>query len=211
MSAAEILRAERAAMCDTFEAVGADAPTLCEGWTTADLAAHLIVREHRPDAMPGVLIGKGPLARHTTNLMEAAKSKGYAAMIETLRNGPPLLYRVGPGAFANVMENWIHHEDIRRANGEGPRVADAEVDAFLWKTLGLSGKMSARKIKPFGLELDAGNGRRRVARDAEPRVVVHGPPGEMVLYFAGRKDAAQVDIEGPPEGLRALADAKFGV
>jgi uncharacterized protein (TIGR03085 family) len=211
MSAAEILRAERAAMCDTFEAVGADAPTLCEGWQAADLAAHLIVREHRPDAMPGVLIGSGPFGRHTDRLMEGAKAKGYASMIETLRNGPPLLYRVGPGAFANVMENWIHHEDLRRANGQGPRPPDAEVDAFLWKTLGLSGRMSARKIKPFGLELEAGNGRRRVSRDAEPRVVIHGTPGEIALYFAGRKDAAQVDIEGPDDAIRALAEAKFGV
>jgi uncharacterized protein (TIGR03085 family) len=210
MSAAEILRAERAAMCDTFEAVGPDAPTLCEGWTTADLAAHLIVREHRPDALPGVLMG-GAFGRHTTNLMEAAKSKGYPAMVATLRNGPPLLYRVGPGAFANVMENWIHHEDVRRANGEGPRPPDAEVDAFLWRTLGLSGRMSARKIKPFGLELDAGGGRRRVAREAEPRVVMHGAPGEIVLYFAGRKDAAVVELEGPPEAARALAEAKFGL
>jgi uncharacterized protein (TIGR03085 family) len=211
MTAAEILRAERTSMCDTFSAVGADAPTLCEGWTTADLAAHLIVREHRPDALPGVLIDRGPFARHTTNLMEAAKSKGYGAMIETLRAGPPLLYRVGPGAFANVVENWIHHEDVRRANGNGPRPADPEVDAFLWRTLGLSGRMSARKIKPFGLELEAGNGRRRVARDAEPRVVIHGAPGELVLYFAGRKGAAQVDIEGPEEAVRALVDAKFGL
>ena len=210
MSAAGILRAERAGLCDEFEARGADAPTLCDGWLTAELAAHLIVREHRPDALPGVILG-GPFARHTQHLMDGAKAKGYESMIAKLRTGLPFLFRVGPGAFANVMENWIHHEDIRRANGQGPRPPDAEVDAFLWKTLGLSGKMSARKIKPFGLELDSGNGRRRVAKDAEPRVVMHGAPGEIALYFAGRKDAAEVDIEGPDDGIRALADAKFGV
>src|SRR5471032_787805 len=109
MGATEMLCAERAALCDTFEAVGPDAPTLCDGWTTADLAAHLIVREHRPDAMPGVVIG-GPFAAHTAKLMDAAKRKGYDSMIATLRTGLPWLYRVGPGAFANVMENWIHHE-----------------------------------------------------------------------------------------------------
>src|SRR5450755_2262896 len=145
MSAAEILRAERAAMCDTFEAVGPDAPTLCDGWVTADLAAHLIVREHRPDALPGVIIG-GPFAAHTERLMGQAKAKGYPAMIATLRSGLPLLFRVGPGAFGNVMENWIHHEDVRRANGEGPRPPDPELDAFLWRTLGLSGRMAARKV-----------------------------------------------------------------
>lgn len=210
MSASEILRAERAAMCDTFDAVGPTAPTLCDGWQTADLAAHLIVREHRPDAMPGVLMG-GPFAKHTANLMEQAKAKGYDAMVATLRAGPPLLYRVGPGAFANVVENWIHHEDVRRANGHGPRPSDAEVDAFLWRTLGLSGRMAARKVKPFGLELDAGEGRHRVARDADPRVVLRGAPGEMVLYLAGRKDAAKLDLDGPEDAVRALREAKFGV
>ena len=210
MSAADILRAERAALCDTFEAFGSDAPTLCEGWTTADLAAHLIVREHRPDALPGVLLG-GPFARHTSNLMGAAKAKGYEAMVATLRAGPPLPYRVGPGAFANVMENWIHHEDVRRANGEGPRPVDDEVDAFLWRTLGLSGRMAARKVRPFGLELDAGAGRNRVLRDADPRVVMRGAPGELVLYFAGRKSAARVELDGPEDARRAVTDAKFGL
>ncbi|MDQ1467586.1 MAG: hypothetical protein QOH10_2001 [Actinomycetota bacterium] len=210
MGATEILRAERAAMCDTFDNVGPAAPTLCAGWLTADLAAHLIVREHRPDAMPGVLMG-GPFARHTANLMEAAKRKGYTAMIETLRNGPPLLFRVGPGAFANVVENWIHHEDVRRANGHGPRPPDADIDAFLWGTLGLSGRMAARKVKPVGLELDAGEGRHRVVRDAEPRVVLRGAPGEIVLYLSGRKTAAQVELDGPEDAARALREAKFGV
>ena len=210
MSAAEILRAERASLCDTFGKVGADAPTLCEGWVTADLAAHLIVREHRPDALPGVILG-GPFARHTQQLMEHAKATGYEAMVAKLRTGLPLLFRVGPGALANVVENWIHHEDVRRANGEGPRPADAEVDAFLWRTLGLSGRLAARKVKGFGLELDAGDGRHLVARNAEPRVVVRGAPGEMVLYFAGRKAAAQLALDGPDDAVAALGNAKFGL
>ena len=45
---------ERADLCDLFRAVGPDAPTLCEGWTTRDLAAHLVVRERRPDAVAKV-------------------------------------------------------------------------------------------------------------------------------------------------------------
>jgi uncharacterized protein (TIGR03085 family) len=210
MSAAEILRAERAALCDAFAAAGPDAPTLCEGWLTADLAAHLIVREHRPDALPGVLLG-GPFAGHTNNLMERSKGKGYDAMIATLRSGPPLPFRVGPGAFFNVMENWIHHEDVRRANGEGPRPPDAEVDKFLWNTLGLSGRLAARKVKPYGLELDGGDARHRVAGKAEPRVVLRGAPSELVLYLSGRKSAAQVEIDGPEDAVRLVREAKFGL
>ena len=50
-------RAERASLCDLLAEVGPDAPTLCEGWTTALLAAHLVVRERRPDGGPGRGVG----------------------------------------------------------------------------------------------------------------------------------------------------------
>jgi uncharacterized protein (TIGR03085 family) len=210
MSAVEMLRAERASLCDTFDQVGPTAATLCEGWLTADLAAHLVVREHRPDAMPGILAG-GPFARHTERLMEQAKAKGYAAMIATLRSGPPFLFRVGPSAAANVIENWIHHEDVRRANGEGPRPAVPDLDALLWRSLGLSGRLAVRRVKKVGLELDGGEGRTRVLRAAEPRVLLRGAPGEIVLYLSGRKAAAQVELIGPVEAQRALSDAKFGL
>lgn len=36
---------------------GPDAPTLGAGWKTRDLAAHLVVRESRPDAAAGVIGG----------------------------------------------------------------------------------------------------------------------------------------------------------
>src|SRR6266852_3686614 len=123
-------------------------------------------------------------------------------MVATLRTNMPWLFRTGPGAFANVMENWIHHEDIRRANGRDPRPPDAELDAFLWRSLGLSGRMAAHKVRPFGFELDAGDGCRRVLRDADPRVVMHGTPGEIVLYLSGRKSVAQVDLEGPDSAVQ---------
>ena len=54
--ATEVLLKERAAMCDTFEKFGPDAPTLCEGWLTLDLAAHLVAREARSDAAVGLVV-----------------------------------------------------------------------------------------------------------------------------------------------------------
>ncbi|HEX6919337.1 MAG TPA: maleylpyruvate isomerase family mycothiol-dependent enzyme, partial [Actinomycetes bacterium] len=57
-----IARAERAALSDLLESLGPDAPTLCEGWDTRDLAAHLVVRERRMDAAPGIVLR--PLAGH---------------------------------------------------------------------------------------------------------------------------------------------------
>jgi len=51
-----VARRERAALVETLLGAGPDAPTLCEGWRTRDLAAHLVIREHRLDAAPGILI-----------------------------------------------------------------------------------------------------------------------------------------------------------
>jgi hypothetical protein len=36
---------ERRALCDLFEELGADVPTLLNGWTANDLATHLVLRE----------------------------------------------------------------------------------------------------------------------------------------------------------------------
>src|SRR5262249_52743320 len=36
---------ERAELCDLLDELGPDAPTLLDGWTTRDLAAHLVLRE----------------------------------------------------------------------------------------------------------------------------------------------------------------------
>src|SRR5262249_24979832 len=113
VSATDLLLQERGALCDTLVSVGPEAPTLCTGWLTADLAAHLLAREKRPDAGPGIIV-PGPFARHTQRVMEKYKAKGYDPMITELRAGPPRLFRVGPMAAANVVENWIHHEDVRR-------------------------------------------------------------------------------------------------
>ena len=47
---------ERAALVNTMRDVGPDAPTLCGDWTVRDLAAHLVIRERRPDAAAGIMI-----------------------------------------------------------------------------------------------------------------------------------------------------------
>jgi uncharacterized protein (TIGR03085 family) len=210
MSATEVLLRERAALCDTLEASGPDAPTLCEGWLTADLAAHLVARETRPDAAIGIVL-PGPFARHLRRVMDDLKAQGYDKLVTRLRNGPPWLYRSGPGAAPNVSENWIHHEDVRRATGNGPRPRDSEIDDILWKNLALSSLISRRKLKGAGLVLRTADGRERVISKAEPRVTMTGEPGELALFMAGRKEAAVVEHEGPPEAVAIVLAADFGL
>ena len=75
-------------MVGIMRAVGPDAPTLCEGWTTRDLAAHLVVRERRPDALPGLVFG--PLASHTARPQDQlTASTTYEDLVELFASGPP--------------------------------------------------------------------------------------------------------------------------
>lgn len=106
-------RAERLALADTLLAAGPDAPTLCDGWATRDLAAHLVLRERRPDAAAGILITA--VQRHTKQVQDRLAAGDYAALVGKVRR--PALW-VRP-AFAdeavNITEFLVHHEDVRRA------------------------------------------------------------------------------------------------
>src|SRR3954447_4514938 len=112
---------ERAALCDLLEELGPDAPTLCDGWTTQDIAIHLYVCEARPDAWLAVPMGnRSPtLRRHFDGIIDRQRAKGWPALVAQIRQGP----KHGPNAHQQIRERMmlreylIHHEDVRRANG----------------------------------------------------------------------------------------------
>jgi hypothetical protein len=56
MAAALFDAIERAQLTDLFDELGPEAPTLLEPWTTRDLAAHLVLREHDYLAAPGLVL-----------------------------------------------------------------------------------------------------------------------------------------------------------
>jgi len=209
MTATEVLLKERAALCDTLEKYGPNAPTLCAGWSTLDLAAHLAAREARSDAAIGLVFP--PLAQHLRNVMDKYKARGYEPLVAMLRTGPPWMHRTGPLATANVNENFIHHEDVRRASGESPRVLDDEMDAILWKMLGFAARMSKKAVKGAALTMRTPDGRERVVSTAGGAVTMTGAPGELTLYMSGRKEAADVAIEGDPTAVAIVHAAGFGV
>jgi uncharacterized protein (TIGR03085 family) len=208
MSATQVLLAERAALCDTLAQYGPDAPTLCAGWLTLDLAAHLVAREARADAAIGLVFP--PLANHLQHVMDRYKAKGYDPLVAMLRTGPPWMHRTGPLASANVYENFVHHEDVRRASGEGPRAIPDEMDAILWRMLGLAARMSKKAVKGAALTFRTPDGRERVVSAHGGPVTMTGPPGEITLYMSGRKEAADVAIDGDPVGVAIVHAAGFG-
>jgi uncharacterized protein (TIGR03085 family) len=204
-----IARSERAALCVLFEEKGPLAPTLCEGWTTSDLAAHLFVREYRPLASPGIMFK--PFAGLTERAMESAKRElGYSGLIDRIRSGPPLPWKLVDEAM-NSFEYFVHHEDVRRADDAGaePR-QDAELDAALWANVKRGARLMAWRLRGAGLELVADGFGSVTAKHATPVVTVSGGPQELALFLFGRKGAAHVTIDGPDAARAIVESASLG-
>jgi uncharacterized protein (TIGR03085 family) len=209
-----LARNERNALATLLAEKGPDAATLCAGWTTRDLAAHLVTRERRPDAAIGIIVR--PLEQYTTNVRNrTAAQHSYAELIELIRRGPPRLSLFGiPGVDerANAVEFFVHHEDVRRgAPGWAPRELDPGVEDMLWRRLGLA-RLMLRRV-PCGVVLRR-EGRedtqRITAKGGTPAVTVTGTPGELTLWVFGRKSAARVRLEGDDNAVARLSQATWG-
>ncbi len=208
-----ITAAERAALCDLFDELGPDEPTLCEGWTTRDLLAHLLVRERRPDAAAGIVIPL--LAQYTTQVMATVAEKPYADMIEQFRSGPPIWSPfVIPvlGDKANLVEFFVHHEDVRRAQPVWePRVDSAGRDDALWNVLKLMGRVMYRR-SPVGVVLRSAGRPDLVVKKGEPGVVAVGMPGEIVLHAQGRQiDKVRLVVQGERKDVEAFQASSRGL
>lgn len=199
---------ERAALADALTTVGPDAPTLCAGWTAADLAAHVYVREHRLDATPGVL-PLGPWSKYTERVMRSAlRVHGFAALVEAIRT-PALPLRVERIDDAlNTVEMYVHTEDVRRANGMSHREQPVAFEAAIWRRLSRQARLSFRRVPAAVTLAPVTAGAPITVGKGGPAVTVSGRPSELLLLAYNRKEHAQVDIAG--EGADALRAAKLG-
>jgi uncharacterized protein (TIGR03085 family) len=203
-----VARRERAALVDTMRDVGPDAPTLCEGWKTRDLAAHLVIREYRPDAAPGILIPF--FASHTAKVQQAVAEQDWVRLLDKVASGPPpyspfkLLDPV-----ANVAEMFIHHEDVRRAQPDWtPRVLEQDLVAALRRTLPLMARLTLAKV-PARVALRTPEGKTVLTAGHGPAVTVTGLPEELLLFAVGRE--ARVEFDGDAAAVQAVRDAPKGL
>jgi len=194
---------ERAALADYLQEVGPDRPTLCEGWTTGDLLAHLLIRERRPDGAIGLVIPA--FAGHSDRVRRELRARPWDDQIADFRHPPawsPLSW--GPiGELANGGEFFIHHEDARRGEpGWTPRALDpATADAVA--DLGTSQLMRLRLRRcPVGLTAVMPGRRPALLHAGDPVAQLHGEPGEVLLWIAGRS-AIELQIQGDPDAVRA--------
>jgi uncharacterized protein (TIGR03085 family) len=203
-------RRERSALVETLRRVGPDAPTLCAGWTTRDLAAHLVVRERRLDATPGITIPF--LAGYTAKVQnQTAGSNSWDDLVEMVASGPPIYSPFKLlDSVANLGEMFIHHEDVRRAvDGWQPRVLDASTVATLRRQLALLSRMTLARL-PAQVSLQTTDGQRIARVGRGDTVTVRGEPQELVLFVAGR-DAARVEFDGDAAAVAAVRASKRGL
>ncbi|WP_411120953.1 TIGR03085 family metal-binding protein [Streptomyces sp. x-19] len=203
---------ERLLLADLLESAGPEAPTLCDDWTTRDLAAHLVVRERRTDASAGIVLK--PLAGRLERVQAEFAAKPYEELIGLIRTGPP---KMSPFALkqideaSNTVEFYVHAEDVRRAQPDWtPRELDPVFADALWARLERAARVLGRKA-PVGVVLRRPDGQTAVAHRGAPVVTVTGEPGELTMFAFGRLDAAKVELDGEPEAVAKLRSAKLGV
>ncbi len=205
-----VARQERAALVTTMRGVGPEQPTLCGAWTTRDLAAHLVIRERRLDAAPGILLPK--FAGYTERVQnQVSAEKDWNVLLDEIASGPPLFSPfklLDP--FVNVAEMFIHHEDVRRAvGGWEPRELDEATTSTLARQVSLMARMAMSKA-PGHVVLRTPEGKTLTTIGKGPTVEVTGAPGELLMFISGR-DEANVAFSGDDDAVSAVRAGRGGL
>ena len=198
--------AEKPALVETLRHADPEAPTLCEGWTTRHLLAHLVQREQDQLANLGDMIIRRPPGqeKYLGRLVDSARTpEGYDALVTRFAAGPVRWSAMNWAAETlNFTEYVIHHEDLRRG-GETPaepRVLPEKEQRSIWKRV-LSITRFVYRRAPVGVILATPGGDLQQVRKGDPAVVLTGEPVELLLYVSGRREAARVEVSGDPDGV----------
>lgn len=204
-------RAERAALCDLLARTGPGDPTLCAGWDTAELAAHLVVRERRPDAALGIVV-KRWAGRADTIRRAALGRNDFDRLVGLVRAGPPRWILPPLDEAMNALEFFVHHEDVRRAQpGWEPRELDPDHESDLSRRLPGAARFLLRRA-PVRVVLTGPAGEQVTgARSVGQTVTVTGRAPELVLFAFGRQDHARVEYRGPQAAVAAVRELRRGV
>ncbi len=212
VSAIDLSRHERAALCDLLTAVGPKQHTQCDDWTTRELAAHLVVREGRPDTAFGRL--GGPLAAWTEKVESDAASQDYEKLVGLVRSGPPIwsAFRMPwMDGQLNTLEYYVHHEDVRRGTADWkPRELSDDLQDFIWDRLRLQGRVWFNGVSGgVTLVRNDGNDSQHKAKGGDPMITITGSPGELVLVAMGRRET-KVSYDGTDAAIAAFREAMSG-
>lgn len=202
---------QRAALVAALREAGPDAPTLCEGWTARDLAAHIVARERRVEAVGIVFKALAPRLERVRGEFAALPWDELVGLVVAGPSRKSLFALPGVDEVANLVEFFVHCEDVRRArDGWEPRRLDPAVQDALWRKVSGLGKVMGRR-SPVGLVVRRPDGQVAVMRKGAPVATVTGEPGELVLFLSGRQGHAVVEVEGSESVVAAVRGAKLGL
>ena len=197
--------AEHRRLRRSLHELGPDAPTLCDGWKSIDLARHLVMVA-RFDGVPALVVNlcmlgtRYPLAslapRFVGRLGEVLAPLEWSDLLIEMNRPLPRVWAVPGVAQWRFVEYWVHHQDVLRPNA---RVADGDLGAL-------------RAALPVAAML--GVGWNRVELDIRPddapaftvgrgeRVVVTGRLAEIAMWIVGRRNGTAVSVL--PESRQTL-------
>jgi uncharacterized protein (TIGR03085 family) len=216
--------AERARLCDLLDERGPDAPTLCAGWRTGDLAAHLVVREHSVFAAAGIFLPV--LAPVTVRAMARVRQRPFPAVVDRIRRGGLLPAEGRLGEALHLLEFVVHREDILRASPDlgaadlgaadlgAPDAApvDAGLQDAVFTQLRRSAHVLGRNVPSgVGVLLRSSTHGSIDVRRGPAVLVVDGAPVELALWLFGRVSASRVSVErhGGPDDTVARVESSL--
>jgi uncharacterized protein (TIGR03085 family) len=196
---------ERRELASLLLEVGPEAPTLCEGWTTRDLAAHLVARQDRVETQVGLVVRQ--LSGWTERVRRGLARTAYGELVDRIRSGPPWwsLQRLEAlDEATNALEYLIHHEDVLRAQpGWKPRTLPEPVNDEIWSRTIRVARLAVRRSS-VGVALARPTGASETVRPGVPLGTVRGEPVELALWVYGRTSVADVSLEGDDATVAAL-------
>jgi uncharacterized protein (TIGR03085 family) len=201
-------------LVDLLRSLGPAADVLPAGWVTADLAAHLYVRERRPDAALGVVV-PGPAAAYTSRVMASVlRVSGYDQVVDVLAAGPPMPLRMIDEQL-NLMEFFVHVEDVRRAQGSASappaaRTLPVAMERALFARLRMLLRLSSLRVRGIQIDLVAAHG-ERASFGSGPVAQLRGPVGELALWVFDRKLVADVEVSGSSDAVARLDRVRLSV
>lgn len=195
------IEAERADLADLLEQLTGedlDRPSLCEGWTVRDVAAHVISYDRiNPVLYVMLFLATGMSVNRTNNvLVRYWRHRNQAALVRAFQRAPrPRGTMRLLGRRIALLDVLVHQQDIRQPLGR-PRQIPAERTEAVARILtrhriGAGGAARAR-----GLTFHATDSGWTVGDGP----AVSGPAAAIVLALAGRPSAlAELHGEGVVE------------
>ncbi len=194
-----LVHAERHALIADLEGLSDEqwrTPSLCDGWTVHDVAAHLVGNANAV-SIPGLVVAvvRARFSFDRMNQQDAARERGDGPAytlrrlreVADLTEAPPFV-----PLDVRVVEEVVHGEDVRRPLG---LQHDYPVEA-----------LKAALENQVRTKVSIGGGRERVAgvrlraTDADVAIgdgpEVTGPLVSLLLAVSGRP-AARADLSGP--------------